>query len=125
MDRILAVLDSARTKLGSGIKSVEQAMSESLGKPNPALAQEIRAHIKTLDRTAIAELVQKFFAEKNYEVVNAIIDAPAFLSGITTEERENYKRKLHETTNPELVKRVKVMKSALSIMESRGPLVMV
>ena len=124
MDRILPVFDRTRTNLESGIKSVEQAMSESLSKTTPALAQEIRSHIKTLDRTARAELVQKLFAEKNYDVVTAIIDAPAFLSGITTEERENYKRKLHETTNPELVKRVKVMKSALSIIESRGPLVM-
>ncbi|WP_334063387.1 hypothetical protein [Alteromonas genovensis] len=123
MDKVLPVFDRARTQLESGIQSVETAINESFVKTTPALAQEIRTHIKTMDRAARSEFVRVLLSEKNFEVLTAIADAPAFLSGMGTQEHGHLKRQLQESVSPELVKRVKVMKSALTMLESRGALV--
>lgn len=70
---------------------------------------------------------EKFISEamrdRDTTVLNAILGAPAVLSGLSKQMLEHHTRQFHEMTNPEVASRLKVMRKALELVEQRSGLV--
>lgn len=119
-------MDSAHSRLASGIKSLE----ESLDKPLEQQAgvgtvnEEIRRHLKGLSSKERGELLADALREKDGKTIIAVAGAPHYLSGISKERRALLTREWNELTQPEVVKRLGVMKRALELVDRNGPLIL-
>jgi hypothetical protein len=119
-------LDSAHSRLASGIKSLE----ESLDKPLEQQAgvgtvnEEIRRHCKSLSDKERGELLANALSEKDAKTIVAVAGAPSYLSGLSKERHTLLTRQWNGLTQGEVVKRLGVMKRALELVDRNGPLVL-
>jgi hypothetical protein len=125
-DAATRAMDSAHSRLASGIKSLE----ESLDKPLEQQAgvgtvnEEIRRHVKSLSDTERSELLTNALREQDAKTIVAVAGAPSYLSGLSKERHLVLTRQWNELTQPEVVKRLGVMKRALELVDRNGPLVL-
>lgn len=121
---ITAKFDAAHDMLTKAIESNESMLSEPLKHKaeRPGLANEVRQHCKGLTTAQRDAFFNERSKAKDYEVMEIILGAPGFLSGLSDEERAVRTRMYHELKSPDVAKRLKVMRSALDLIHRRGPL---
>lgn len=117
--------DSALSNVTKGINAMEAMLNDPVKADAERLniAAEIRAHVKGLSADERLEFLTNAQAAGDVESLRAVLGAPAYLSGLSEQERQVRTRMFHEKQNPEVSARLKVMHAARAMLVKRGGLV--
>ena len=117
--------DAAFSSLTKGIEAIEATLNDPIkaNAERSSVASEIRAHVKKLTTDERLQFLTHAHETGDIESLRAVLGAPGFLSGISESERQVRTRMLHEKQSPETSSRLKVMRSALEMLERRSGLV--
>lgn len=118
-------LDSAVASLTKGIDAMDAMLNDPIkaDAERTSISVEIRAHIKNLTTDERLQFLTHAHETGDVETLRAILGAPGYLSGISEQERQVRTRMLHEKQSPETSSRLRVMRSALEMLERRSGLV--
>ena len=116
-------IDGAVAQLTKSITSLEADLSASVKEQAGRMVSgEVRALMqKSNDRVA---LLEKALADKDEEVLSAVLGAPPMLSGLTREVHAVFLRKYNEQRKPETTQRLRALTSAKTYLEQQGGLVL-
>lgn len=114
--------DSTVARYTTTINALEADLSSSVKEQaGKMVSGEVRALMqKSADRVA---LMEKALAEKDEEVLSAVLGAPPMLSGLTKEIHATFLRAFNEQRKPETTKRLKALTAARTQLENKGGLV--
>lgn len=116
--------DAARKTLTDAIAHTDALLSKPL---HSAADNRISGEVRDLCRSMSASDREKFISEamkdRDTTVLNAILGAPAALSGLSKQMLAHHTRAYHEMMTPDVAARLKVMRNALDLVESRAGLV--
>ncbi len=115
--------DNTIARFTTTIKSLESDLSASVKElASKAVSGEVRAHMKaSKDRV---KLMEQALAEKDDEVLSAVLGAPPMLSGLTRELHAVFLRAYNEQRKPETTKRLNALTAARTQLENKGGLVL-
>ncbi|WP_343115447.1 hypothetical protein [Ostreiculturibacter nitratireducens] len=115
--------DNTIARFTTTIKSLESDLSASVKElAGKAVSSEVRSHMKaSKDRV---KLMEQALAEKDDEVLSAVLGAPPMLSGLSRELHAVFLRAYNEQRKPEASKRLKALTAARSHLENRGGLIL-
>ncbi len=115
--------DAAVARFGTSIASLEADLSASVKQlASTTVSGEVRSlMLKSDDRMA---LMEKALADKDDEVLSAVLGAPPMLSGLTKEIHAVFLRKYNEQRKPETTQRLRALTSAKTYLEQQGGLVL-
>jgi hypothetical protein len=106
-NRILGAFDKAHQNLSSAADALDKSLSQPLESvTHTALCQEIRAHCKSLPQKERGAFVAEALQRGDMQVLNSVLGAPAYLSGVHDEQKANWLRMYHEQRQPAEVKRL-------------------
>lgn len=115
-------------ELGKALTKQIEALESSLTTPLKAAAEragiagELRAHFKGLTREERSKALEQAQREGQTEVLQAVLGAPAMLSGMTESERAIRTRIFNEAQAPQVTARLKALVKAKQLVEERGGL---
>ena len=123
--KLQKLFESSWDKLHAGINHIDKQLSEPMEQQagTGTINGEIRAHAKALKTDERNKLIANALQSGDSKTVAAILGAPAYLSGLHDVEQERYTRMYHEATNPDLTKRLEVMKQAKEKLEQARPVI--
>lgn len=115
--------DAAIARFDKTIASYEADLSSSVKQlASTTVSGEVRSlMLKSDDRMA---LMEKALADKDDEVLSAVLGAPPMLSGLTREVHAVFLRKYNEQRKPETTQRLRALTSAKTYLEQQGGLVL-
>lgn len=115
--------DSTVARFTTTINALEADLSSSVKEQaSKAVSAEVRAHMKASgDRVG---LIEQALAEKDEEVLSAVLGAPPMLSGLTKEIHATFLRAFNEQRKPDTTKRLKALTAARAQLENKGGLVL-
>ncbi|MDE9450806.1 hypothetical protein J3R80_10050 [Aliiroseovarius sp. Z3] len=115
--------DSTIAQFTRSIKSLEADLSASVKEQaGKMVSGEVRALMqKSSDRVA---LLEKALAEKDEEVLSAVLGAPPMLSGLSKELHATFLRAYNQMRKPETTKRLNALTAARTQLENKGGLVL-
>lgn len=115
--------DNTIARFTTTIKSLESDLSASVKElASKAVSGEVRAHMKaSKDRV---KLMEQALAEKDDEVLSAVLGAPPMLSGLSKELHAVFLRAYNAQRKPEASKRLKALTAARTHLENRGGLIL-
>lgn len=123
-DRMLKAFQSASDTLTKGIAHLETELSKPLdtGTVNTQQAGEIRQMLrKEMTEKEREEFLNNAIERNDSRIIHAVLGAVPALSGLDDTLHEHYVRIYREKTAPALVKRLGVMRTALTRVDSIGP----
>lgn len=124
-DRLLRKMDAALVNTTKAADHIERELSVPVtSKATLNVAQEIRAHAKSLDGKQMDFLRERIMAGDEL-TVSALLGAPSYLSGLTEDGQAVFTRMWHERQNPTLVARLTLLRATADKIERDGPLVMI
>lgn len=124
MGQVLPVFDLARDTLDKQIEALEAEMAAPVtAKVRDFLAGEIRAHCKSLKTEERLGFMQRAINGGDEATVSAILGAPAYLSGHSSEMAGALLRQYRERAMPEKALRLKAMQGAVKLINERAGLV--
>lgn len=119
--KITAKFDAAHARLQKAIADSERQLSQPIeGASAGGYTAEIRAHVKNLKQAERVAFMNEAVQAGDTKTLAAVLGAPAYLSGLSSVDREVFTRRHHERVNPALAKRLAVMKAAQALMGERA-----
>lgn len=123
--RVAKAMDSEGARLSKAIAHLEGELSQPVeARASHPIAQEIRAHIKSLPAGQRMPFIKQAIEAGDHETAQAALGTVPYLSGIDPNTRAILTRMYHEKAQPALAKRLKAMQGAKALIEDRGGLVM-
>lgn len=124
LERITRIFDGVRTNLDKGITHIEAQLTAPItSKAAQSIAAEVRSFVRSMDTEKRHGFIQEALDSGDDVTVTALLGAPAYLSGLTTEFQTTYTRMYHEQNAPEVAQRLRAMKGAKAMIEERAGLV--
>lgn len=127
MTQIQKKFECSWDRLTAGIDHTENELSTPLeeyaGIGN--VATEIRAHLKSMSSGDRMSFLADSLDRDDERTLKSVLGAPAYLSGMTGIEQAHVTRNYHAKKNPEMAKRVEVMKLVLEKLERARPIVLI
>lgn len=119
-------LESVYSNLEKAVAHIEKELSAPIEQQAGAgtVNGEIRSHAKSLNREERTALIAGAIQSGDFKTAGAILGAPPYLSGLSNEEHVHYTRMLHEKSNPDLTKRLSVLKGARDLLADRSKLIL-
>ncbi|WP_237132201.1 hypothetical protein [Pseudohongiella sp. O18] len=124
LSKVTRRFDSVRANLEKAVQATEAQLSGPIQQTgSSSISQEIRAHVKSLSLDNRTKFLEE--AQRNGDVVtlSAVLAAPSYLSGLNETERQLRAKMFHEAQSPEVARKLKVMKAAKSLIDTRSGLV--
>ncbi|HSX53890.1 MAG TPA: hypothetical protein VLG14_01205 [Sphingomonas sp.] len=123
--RVLARLANAERDLRANIAHTESLLSQPLTERAGmgTLNGEVRAHLKSLSRSDREKFMTEALERDDVPTLEAILGGQPFLSGFTQIDHDHYVRTYHKRKNPQLVRRLDLMKRFLDEIERNTPVV--
>lgn len=123
--RILTRLAHAERDLRANIVHTEAQLSQPLTERAGmgTLNGEVRAHVKSLKRTEREAFMREALEQDDVPTLEAVLGGQPFLSGFTQIDHDHYVRTYHTRKNPQLVRRLDLMKRFLDEIERNTPIV--
>lgn len=123
-NRMTRAMDTARTRLLDGIKSLDESLSKPIQTAaDNSISAEVRKYVHDLPDDKRMGFLNDAMKRKDVATLSAVLGAQPFLSGLTHEMQAYYTRSLHEKQQPEIAARLGVMRKALALVEQRSGLI--
>ncbi len=124
-ERVLTRLAHAERDLRANIEHTERELSRPLTERAGmgTLNGEVREYVRGLDRPKREAFMREALERDDIPTLEAVLGAQPFLSGLTAIDHEHYVRTYHTRKNPQLVRRLDLMKRFLDEIERNGPIV--
>lgn len=125
MEAAMKAFDNAANSLGKRIAHAEAELNAPLKatKATTGMTSEIRAHVKALPADERRAWFAEAIASNDSSSLEAVLAGPGYLSGLKQVEVDHYTRLYQEQQNPQMFRRLQVMKQARTLLEERGGLV--
>lgn len=121
---VARMIDAAHEGLKTNIKNAETALNapleQSVAQP---IAQEIRAFAKAMTAGERRKFLTDSIASNDKAALSALLGGPHYLSGLTLLEKEQFTRLHREKAYPAVANRLRVMQTAVAIVQERGGLI--
>lgn len=125
VNRITGRLDSAAANLQNVVNGIEKELTTPVENSAGGLVStEIRAHVKAMKDEERFGFVRAAILSDDKRTASAILGAPSFLSGLSTEMHDVLTRMYHEHHSPISAKRLKAATGALALIAERKPLIL-
>jgi hypothetical protein len=122
-DRCAKAFDSALKTLTALAKHVEDSLTAPLEQTtHSALCQEIRQFVRGLPKDERDVFVNAAVKRGDTQVMNAILGAPSYLSGIADERKAMWVREYRSKADPIAVLRLAVYRAAIERVSEKAPL---
>lgn len=127
------ITDKAQERCGrafdqayKSLTSLTQTLDESLNKPleqttHTAICQEIRTYVRSLPQDKRDAFVNEAVKRGDMQVMNSVLGAPSYLSGISDERKAIWLRDYRSKADPVAVKRLAVYRAAIERIMQNGP----
>lgn len=116
--------DDAAANLKTIVASIETELTAPVeSKASSTLSAEIRAYAAKLPDGERISFVRKAITDGDTRTASAILGAPAYLSGLTSDMQAVLTRQFHEHSNPLQAKRLKAAQAGLELIGGRANLV--
>ena len=124
-DRVLTRLSRAERDLNARIAHTEGELSHPLAERAGlgTVNAEVRAYAKSLKRGEREAFMNEALESGDEATLTAVLGAQPFLSGFTQVDHDHYLRTYHTRKNPQLVRRLDLMKRFLDEIERNGDIV--
>lgn len=124
-NRMTRAMDTARTRLLDGIKSLDESLSKPLqSAADNSISAEVRKYVRELSDDKRMGFMNAALKKNDVRTLQSILGAQPFLSGLSDEMQAHFTRSLHEQRTPEIAARLGVMRRALQLVESRAGLIL-
>ena len=116
--------DDAAANLKTIVAGIETELTAPVeSKASSTLSAEIRAYCKALPDGERLAFVRKAITDGDIRSASAVLGAPAYLSGLTSDMQAVLTRQFHEHSNPLQAKRLKAAQAGLDLIGERAGLV--
>jgi hypothetical protein len=116
--------DAAAANLKTIVASIETELTAPVeSKASSTLSAEIRSYVAKLPDGERMSFVMKAIKDDDTRTASAILGAPAYLSGLTSDMQAVLTRQFHEHSNPLQAKRLKAAQAGLELIGGRANLV--
>lgn len=121
-DKLTKKWDAVYKNLTTSIAAMEKQLNSPMkaAAERPGIANEIRQHFKSQNGEQRMLLLNDAQKRGDVETLQAVLGAPAYLSGMTEEMRAVCTRMFHMQQHPAVAHRLKVSQAAAKLMEERG-----
>lgn len=109
--------DRAMQVARAEIEAEQRALVSDLGLTESHRAGEIRALLRGLDDVARQKLLSEAIAQKDAQTIAAVSEAPAYLSGMTPEQAQQWRRQFELRHGGDRLKRVEMLRRALEVID--------
>lgn len=125
MDAATKAFDNADKSLLARIAHAEAELNAPLKatKSTTGLTSEIRGHVKALPADERRAWFAEAIASNDSSSLEAVLAGPGYLSGLKQVEVDHYTRLYQEQQNPQMFRRLQVMKQAHAMLRERSQLV--
>jgi len=125
VDRVMGSFDKAHKFLTDFIAALDKSLSAPLeGGTRDQLAIEIRDHVKSLPENKRGAFVGEALKKNDLRTLQAVLGAPAFLSGLGESHHTLYIRQYREQSNPAASARLAIARKGLERLEARAGLIL-
>jgi len=122
--RIMQAFDKAHQNLNAAANALDKSLSEPLESvTNSSMCQEIRAYVRGLPNGERSKFISEALQRGDMQILNSVLGAPSYLSGVADVQKANWLRQFHEAKNPASVKRLAAYRKAIELLETRSHLV--
>lgn len=116
--------DAAAANLKTIVASIETELTAPVeSRASSTLSAEIRSYVAKLPDGERMSFVMKAIKDDDTRTASAILGAPAYLSGLTSDMQAVLTRQFHEHSNPLQAKRLKAAQAGLELIGGRANLV--
>lgn len=123
-DNATRKFDIARKTLTDAIAHNDALLSKPLTTAaDNSISAEVRKYVRELSDDKRMSFLNDAMKRNDVVTLSAVLGAQPFLSGLTHEMQAHFTRSLHEKNNPQVAERIKVMRKALALVESRAGLI--
>lgn len=125
VDRVTGAFDKAHKFLSEFIANLDKSLSAPLeGGTRDQLAIEIREHVKKLPEDKRGAFVGEAIKKNDIRTLQAILGAPAFLSGLGESHHMLFTKQYRAAANPTAVARLDIARKGLELLEKRSGLIL-
>lgn len=110
--------DKAMTNARAEIEAERRALVSDLGLIENHRAGEIRALVRGLDDQKRHKILSDAVAAQDAQTIAAITEAPAYLSGMTSEQAATWRRQFELRHAPERTSRIDTLQKALEVVDA-------
>jgi hypothetical protein len=123
LDRITKTFDTAYKNLDSAARELDESLSKPLESvTHSAMCQEIRSYIRSLPKDERGAFVGEALKRGDMQVLNAVLGAPSYLSGVADAHKDLWLRQFHEARSPQDVRRLAAYRKAIDLIGTRAHL---
>ena len=115
LSRAATSSDAARTFAETEVKTLRASMQSELGLVESHRAGEIRTLMRSLSDAERQKLLQAAVAEGDAQTIAAVIEAPAYLSGLNAEQAKAIRLQYEQAHAGDTLARIQVLEQAIEI----------
>jgi hypothetical protein len=120
LERITLAFDRAHKSLSGLAKDLDASLNKPLEQQtSSALSVEIRSHVKSLPKDERDAFVNSAVARGDMQVLQSVLGAPSYLSGIADERKVMWLRQYREKADPTAVARLAMYRKTIDLIEQR------
>ena len=109
--------DRAMAYAREEIEAEQRALVADLGLIESHRAGEIRALVRSLDDQGRQKVLADAVAQRDAQTIAAVSEAPAYLSGMTQEQAQQWRRQYELRHGADRVSRIDTLKKALDVID--------
>jgi hypothetical protein len=123
-ERTARAMDKAIKQLRDGIAHNERELTKPLtAGADSRMSCQVRDLCLSMSASDREKFISEAMKDGDTTVLNAILGAPAALSGLSKQMIAHHIRQFHEKNNPQIAERIKVMSKVLDLVEQRCNLI--
>lgn len=123
-EQMTRAFDGAVRDLSAAAKALDSQLSAPMeAAAGGALAQEIRAHVRSLPPEGRVKFLGEALERGDAKSLAAVCGAPHYLTGVAEPMVTHYTRAWREKSAPEATRRLAATRAAIELLETRGHLV--
>ncbi|MEL7688930.1 hypothetical protein AAG596_15715 [Citromicrobium bathyomarinum] len=115
LDRAATASDQAREFAEAEVKAIKHTLTANLGLVENHRAGEIRTALRSLSEQERASVLKAAVESKDAQTIAAVIEGPAWLSGVTQEQAKAFGEHFKNKHGGDLPARLKVLEDAIAI----------
>jgi len=115
LERAAKASDDARERAEAEISALRSAMQTQLGLVENHRASEVRSHLRSLSDVERSKVLQAAVADADAQTIAAVVEAPAYLSGLTNEQAKAIRGQYEGKHASDKLGRIAVLEKAVAI----------